>query len=133
MPGISTYGNAYVSTNIDGFCRSVAILRPILVPVKLDIKIQTSLDNWGCPPPNPIAVRDWLVNALNNGDHRLINGDNVTYFRIRQAIESAFPNVEVLSFTGERDGIVNAFNQAVDIAFIELAVLTPESVTVDAI
>lgn len=134
VPGISTFGNVYVSTNIDGFCRSMAILRPILVPVKLTITVRPSRDNFGCPPPSVLAIRDGLVQDLGLGGARqLLNGDNISFFRIRSAIESRFPNVEVISFVGERDELEQALNQDVDIAFIELATISVDDVTVEAI
>ena len=38
-PGVNTYGNARVTTNVSGFCRSMSIIRPIEVPVQVDIKV----------------------------------------------------------------------------------------------
>lgn len=132
VPGISTYGNTYVSTNIDGFCRSIAILRPILVPTKLWINVRASRDNFGCPPPSPLAVRDGLL-ADYAGERILLNGDDLTFFRIRSAIESRFPNIEVVSFQGERDGKKFGLNEPVEFGFIELATLKSEDVLVNAI
>lgn len=129
VPGISTYGNTAVSTNIDGFCRSMMIVRPILIPVTLAIKVRVTNDHRGCPPPSPIAIRDGLIEDLR-GNRVLLNGDDVTLFRIRSAIESRYPNVEVVSFVGSRDSIPQTANEAVDIAFIEMATLAPENVTV---
>lgn len=132
VPGISTYGNTAVSTNIDGFCRSMMIVRPILIPVTLTIKIKVGSDYRGCPPPSPTAVRDGLIEDLR-GSRILLNGDDVTLFRIRSAIESRYPNVEVMSFNGSRNGIDQSDNEPVDIAFIEMATLAPENVTVSVI
>jgi len=128
VPGISTYGNTYVSTAVDGYCRSLAILRPILVPVTLTVTVRARRDVFGCPPPSPTAIRDGLLLDLS-----LINGDDITYFRIRSAIEARFSNVEVLTINGRRDGIVQGDNQPVDIAFIELATLTAPNITVNAV
>lgn len=134
VPGISTYGNTPVSTLDDGRCRSLTILRPILVPVKLTIQIRTQRDNNGCPPPSTVAVRDSFLLDMNvDGPKRLINGDDLDYFRVRSAIEAQFPNVEVLSFIGERDGIAGPTNSPVDIAFIEMATLATADVTVNAV
>lgn len=132
VPGISTYGNKAVSTNIDGFCRSMMIVRPILVPVTLTINVRVANDYRGCPPPSPIAIRDGLIEDLQ-GSRLLLNGDDVTLFRIRSAIESRYPNVEVTGFTGMRDEMAQATNQPVDIAFIEMATLDADNVTVTVV
>lgn len=132
VPGISTYGNMAVSTNIDGFCRSMMIVRPILIPVTLSIKVRVSNDFRGCPPPSPTAIRDGLIEDFL-GSRILLNGDDLTLFRIRSAIESRYPNVEVVSFNGSRDDLPLSINEPVDIAFIEMATLAPENVTVTVI
>lgn len=132
-PGISLSGNTYVTSEIEGFCRTLAILRPILVPVTLVVRARVRRDVQGCPPPALTAIRDGLVEDLN-GERLLRNGDDVTYYRIRSAIESRWPNVEVASFTGSRDGDAGGENnQSVAIGFIEMAVVSRESVTVVAV
>lgn len=133
VPGISTFGNTPVSSLINGRCRSMYILRPILVPVSLNINIRLARDNFGCPPPSPIAVRDGFLLDMASGAKALINGDDLDYFRIRSAIEARFPNVEVVNFTGERDGIDQTENAPVVIGFIEMATLDPTDVIVNAL
>lgn len=132
VPGVSFYGNVYVSSEIDGRCRTVAIVRPIPVPVTLAIQVRMARDFRDCPPPATLAVRDALV-ADFLGDRLLRNGDDVTFFRIRSAIESRWPNVEVVSFTGQRDGNAQSTNEPVDIAFIEIATVDASNVTVTAV
>lgn len=132
VPGVSFYGNTYVTSEIDGRCRTVAIVRPIEVPVTLAITVRMNRDFRDCPPPAVLAVRDALV-ADFLGERLLRNGDDVTFFRIRSAIEGRWPNVEVVSFIGERDGIAQTTNEPVDIAFIEIARVSATNVTVTAI
>lgn len=132
VPGVSFYGNTYVTSEIDGRCRTVAIVRPIEVPVTLSITVRMNRDFRDCPPPAVLAVRDALV-ADFLGDRLLRNGDDITFFRIRSAIESRWPNVEVVSFTGSRDGIGQSMNEPVQIAFIEIARVSSGNVTVTAI
>lgn len=132
VPGVSFYGNTYVTSEIDGRCRTVAIVRPIEVPVTLSITVRMNRDFRDCPPPAVLAVRDALV-ADFLGDRLLRNGDDITFFRIRSAIESRWPNVEVVSFTGSRDGIGQSMNEPVQIAFIEIARVAADNVTVTAI
>lgn len=132
VPGISTFGNVYVTTQVEGYCRSMAILRPILIPVKLNIKVRVKRDANGCPPPSPLTIRDGLLIDFA-GSRKLINGDDIDFFRIRSAIESRFPNVEVISFTGERDEIQGGYNEPVVIGFIELATVAQDDVTVEVV
>lgn len=129
VPGVSTYGNVIVSTNIEGFCRQFHIVRPYTVAVTLDIRVRTRKDAFGCPPPSTVAIEQAIVSQLN-----LLNGQDVTWFRIRSAIESLFPTVEVASFRGSRDdGILLPQNETVEIHFLEIATFTLEDVTVTVI
>lgn len=127
VPGISTYGNTAISTNSGGFCRSMLILRPIVVPIELTIRVRLRRDVRGCPPPSPVVVRDLLVQELMHGERSLINGDNITDYRLRSVIESAFPNVEFVSFTGQRK---DGGDENISVGFIELISLSAEDVLV---
>lgn len=130
VPGISTYGNTYVSTTIEGFCRTFAILRPILVPVTLTVNVKASRDNFGCPPPSALAIANSLKTAFLT-THELINGDDITHFKVRSVIESLFPNVEVVSIVGTRPGASFSATGSVLIDFLELA--SVNEVTVNSI
>lgn len=129
VPGVSTYGNTAVSTIMDGFCRSLTILRPILIPVELTVRVRASKDIMGCPSPAVTAIKETLHAALKS---TLVNGEDITYFKVRSIIESAFPNVEVLYFIGERDGIVTSQNTPVRIGFIEMATVSMDDLLVTA-
>jgi len=102
VPGIGTYGNRMVDTTIDGYCRSIAFVRPVPVSVSLTITVRAQADRYGCPPPSAASIAAGLWSDLN-GDRRLRNGDDVTVFSVRSIVESRFPNVEVLSVVGTRD------------------------------
>lgn len=128
VPGISTYGNTYVSTTIEGFCRTFAILRPILVPVTLTVNVKAFRDNLGCPPPSALAIANSLKTAFLT-THELINGDDITHFKVRSVIESLFPNVEVVSIVGTRPGPNQFPEPIIIIDFLELA--TVNDVTVN--
>lgn len=128
VPGVTTYGNTYVSSEIEGFCRSFAVVRPIAVPVTLALQVRRRNDRLGCPPPATAAVRDALAADLAA---TLINGDDVDLFRVRQAVEARWAGqVELVSFTGERDGISQVANAPVVIGFIEIATIAADNVTV---
>jgi hypothetical protein len=127
VPGISTYGNETVTAVVDGYCRSMLILRPILVPVELIVAVNSRRDIMGCPPPSLLAIRDALYIGLYN---TLRNGDDITYYRVRQIIESAFASVEVKGFNGKRDNVWMGINSDVVIGFVELATIAQDKITV---
>ena len=128
VPGISTFGNTTVSATIAGYCRSMLILRPILVPVELRVAVHAGRDTMGCPPPSLLAIRDTLYVGLKQ---TLRNGDDITYYRVRQVIESAYPNVEVVAFDGKRDNVWNGYNTPVSIGFVELADVQNDKITIE--
>lgn len=126
VPGISTYGNTPVNTVIDGLCRTFNLLRPAEIPVSLVISVNRNHDRLGCPAPDATAIKTALVQNIN-----LINGDDITYYRIRQVIESAFPQtVEVVSVNGTRDNITFGPNVPVTYGFFELATIAVENITI---
>lgn len=125
VPGMTLYGNTTIGSTIDGYCRSFRVLRPINIPVTLDVTVRTFRDALGCPPPSSTAIKAALLNEIY-----LVNGEDITFYKIRQIIESAFSNVEVLSFTGDRDGIEQFSNLDVVLGFIERASLASDDVTV---
>ncbi len=127
VPGISTYGNEVISATLRGLCRSMYILRPILIPVILDVSVAARRDDMGCPPPSLVAIRDTIASM------KLKNGEDITYFKIRSTVEREYPNVEVVGFEGKREDISFGYNGAVVIGFIELATLDPKDITVNSV
>lgn len=125
VPGITVFGNTEVESVVDGYCRTLRILRPIEVPVTLSVTVRTFKDQLGCPPPAATAIETALLNGLY-----LLNGDDITAYRIRSVIENSFSNVEVISFEGERNELAQAPGVRVDIAFIERATLAADYVTI---
>ena len=99
VPGISSYGNTVVSTNIDGFCRSLNIMRPTVMPIKLAVTVSKFNDAAGCPPPSNAAIAQTLYLGLT-GRNRPANGQAITLHLIRTIISSAYRNVEVTAATG---------------------------------
>jgi hypothetical protein len=132
VPGISTYGNQYVSTDIEGYCRTFTILRPIVVPIKLNITVRMRRDIMGCPPPAVVSLKAAIVDALSpGGSHELLNGDDITHFKIRSVVESLFPSVEVISISAKREDW--PYNVVVPITFNELATLRVEDIEVEVV
>src|ERR1044072_58989 len=56
VPGVKLYGNTQVSGVIDGYCRTLRILRPIDVSVDLTVRVRLFNDANGCPPPSVDTV-----------------------------------------------------------------------------
>lgn len=94
VPGVGTYGNTTVETTIEGFCRSIKIIRPAEIAIELEVDVIARPDRNGCPPPSALAIASGLASALT-GANRPRNGKDVTEYLIRQAIESRYPNIEV--------------------------------------
>jgi hypothetical protein len=94
VPGVGTYGNTIVETTIEGFCRSIKIIRPTEIPVEIEVDVIARPDRNGCPPPSALAIASGLASALS-GANRPRNGQDVTEYLIRQAVESRYPNIEV--------------------------------------
>ena len=127
VPGINTYGNTHVTSNVDGYCRSSSIIRPVVVPVTITINLKTTPDKFGCPPPSPTAIKSHVVDEWNK---TRINGLDPTFFTVRSIIEGKFSNVEVINIVGERDDTEYPSNSPVPIGFIEIAELSESNTTV---
>lgn len=128
VPGIGTVGNVRVDAEIDGVCRSINLARPSPVRIRLEIEVVRRADRLGCPPAALTSIAEALVAAMQ-GDRRPINGEDVSTFMIRSAIEAAFPNVEVTSIEGARGaGSIGAM--PISIGFYEIASFDIEDITV---
>lgn len=126
VPGISTYGNIRISSNIEGFCRTFLLVRPTLVPTQITITVRRGIDKLGCPPVSLDAIQEAAFNSFAE----LINGEDISLFRVRQPVESGWSNIEVISFQGERDGVENFVNETVIFGFFEMATVALDDITV---
>jgi hypothetical protein len=131
VPGVGTYGNTIISTTIEGFCRSIKIIRPTEIPVKIEVDVIAGADINGCPAPSVLSMAAGLAQALS-GDARPVNGQSVTTFLIRQAIESTYPNVQVSAVRASIDpaAVVAA---PLAIGFFEIMSVSAERINVIAI
>jgi len=130
VPGINTYGNTYVTSDVDGYCRTVSIIRPVQVPIEVELEVRTAQDKFGCPAPSVTAIRDLLVTQWNA---TRINGLDPSFYTVRTIVEGAFPNVEVVAFTGSRDDIPGSRNGSVLIGFTEMALFDNLTTSVEAV
>ena len=121
VPGIGTYGNYRVSSVVDGTCRSFSIIRPVEVPVTLELSVRPSSDVAACPAPSSNVIRDAVVDEWMATRE---NGQDVNHFFLRSIVERRFPDVELVSFTANREDLVTVSNQALNIGFIEIAQLS---------
>lgn len=130
VPGVTTVGNYLVESEIEGYCRSFPIVRPIVIPTALTVYVERRTDRLGCPPPSMTAIRDALHEDLTV-TRRLINGEDITLFRVRQAVEAQWGgSVEVRSFVGSREDIPQSENEPVTFGFIEIADIALEDIEV---
>lgn len=129
VPGIDAWGNARVDVEIDGYCRSISIIRPVPVPLGLQVRIQVGADRLGCPPPAAAAVALAIISALT-GAERPANGQDISLHFLRTVVSSQFPNVEVVSAMAALlpDGPLQPL--PVVIRFLEIAEVVPVNVTV---
>lgn len=126
VPGIDTYGNTRVIANVDGYCRSVSIIRPIDVPVELEITMRVAKDKFGCSPPSLAEIRNLVAIYW---EQERINGLDPSFYTIRTIIEREFTNIEVISVQGSRDGETFNINEPVPIGFIEIASIASENIS----
>lgn len=95
VPGIGTYGNEVVRTVINGFCRQIKIIRPVAVPMDIEIDVIPGTDNGGCPPPSALTIATGLLAELSNSATRPRNGQDGTEHLFRRAVECRYPGIEV--------------------------------------
>lgn len=128
VPGIGTHGNRILQTTIEGFCRSIRIVRPDEIEITLEVDVVAEADRAGCPPPSALAIAAGLAQSLT-GATRPRNGQDVTEFLIRQAVESRYPNVEVVAVRASR---TPASPTAVPLvlSFYEIMAISADRITV---
>jgi hypothetical protein len=133
VPGIGTYGNTTLETTIEGFCRSIRIVRPVEIPITLQIDVLAQPDRAGCPPPSALAIAAGLADALT-GASRPRNGQDVTEHLIRQAVESRYPNVEVVEVrAGKTPAAPAAIPPAIALSFFEIMGISADRISVNAL
>lgn len=128
VPGISTYGNHRVSSLVGDVCRDFSIIRPIEVPVTITLELRARPGSSTCPPPSEGTVKQALAEAWLAARE---NGMDVSHYSLRTIIEKLYPSIELVSFSGVRDGIETGPNVPVSIGFIEIAALDADEMEVD--
>lgn len=128
-PGVNTYGNARVDAAVDGYCRTLSFVRPVAIPIGLQLTVVSRPDRLGCPAASNGAIALTLAAALT-GSTRPANGQDITLHLVRTAVSSVYPNVEVVSATANvlPDGPLKPLPFA--IPFLSIAAIDPSRVTV---
>ena len=121
-PGSTLYGNHYATSSVEGYCRTIPIVRPIVIPVDLAIYTKNTPTAEGCPAPANSTVADGF---LADWSEIRTNGYSVNWSNVRHVIECRWSNIEVTRIEATRDGIVasEAF-----IGFIEISDLINVSI-----
>ncbi len=129
VPGIKTYGNTRIESSEDGYCRSYMVIRPILIPVTLNVQVSLFRSTSFCPPPSLTSIRETLVTLWNETRY---NGKGVSEFTVRSLLESEYEGLEVVRLSATRDGLPvdNLVSSDVDISFFEIASLSSDDVEV---
>lgn len=130
VPGIGTHGNTTLETTIEGFCRSIRIVRPAEVAIAIEVDVEARADRNGCPPPSALAIAAGLAEALT-GASRPRNGQDVTEFLIRQAVESRYPNIEVVEVRAAvTPGTPATIPPSIALSFFQIMSISADRITV---
>lgn len=127
VPGIDAIGNVRIDTTIEGFCRSVGVVRPIENQVDIKVYIRRNADKKNCPAPSGTVIKQVLENGWLMDR---INGMSPSHYRVRSIIESMFENVEVVSVEVTKDGVDYMANSDVPVNFYEIISLDAEIITI---
>lgn len=124
-PGVNTYGNYRVNSEAMGYCRSINIIRPVEIPVQLNITL--TAEAGSCPLPGLTAIKAYFIeqwSALNK------NGKDVTFAAIRKIIESNYADISVSTFSGAREYNDLVTEAKIDISFFEISTIISDDVVI---
>lgn len=85
IPGTTLYGNTLSSIVVDGFCRTISFVRPILVNFDLEINLVQLLDGCECSPASVSTISQAVVDKLS-GPCGIRNGQSISPNLITQAV-----------------------------------------------
>lgn len=81
VPGIELIGNVEVQVVADGYCRMVRFIRPVSVPIRVEVDVVDIPTASRCAPPSIGTLQAGLAAAFE-GDLGLKNGETVDRDRI---------------------------------------------------
>jgi hypothetical protein len=79
--GIGLFGDYPVSIEADGFCRTIDFIRPIDVPIRVELDVRHIADACQCAPPSIGTITQFVIDAFA-GECGYKNGDTVTEDRV---------------------------------------------------
>lgn len=94
IPGVRNYGNTTVSVTVDGYCQQATFIRPVDVPIRVEVDVRHIPDACNCAPPDIGTLRDYIIAAFA-GDCGYRNGDTVTEDRVT-AETAAYGNLKII-------------------------------------
>lgn len=129
VPGIGTYGNTVVQTDLGGLCRSMQVIRPVERRVYAHFNVLRGHPRTGCPPASAESIAQTIANGLS-GANRPRNGDDITLHMARAALAQVAPEIEIVSATiGFAPGGMIDF--PLPIGLFEIASIAATDVTVE--
>ena len=87
VPGIGLFGNTVITQTFDGFCRSIAFVRPDDVVLKITVDVFINVDRCECAPSSDDVIKQAIVDGLT-GDCGVGPGTVVTRADVMQTINS---------------------------------------------
>ncbi|WP_019997239.1 hypothetical protein [Aureimonas ureilytica] len=92
--GIGLFGNVTIPVTADGFCQQVNLIRPVEVPIRVELDVRHIPDACNCAPPTVGVIAQAIIDAFA-GECGYRNGDTVLEKRV--ASEAAqIGNLEIV-------------------------------------
>jgi hypothetical protein len=120
VPGISSHGNTPVQVVEDGFCRTVYLMRPTVVPIGFTLHVKAVPDKFGCSPPSNPQIASIIADYLAGAD-RPANGVDMTIAMLNRIISCLFSNVEIVEATVSRPDLGESYDLPYPLAFDQIA------------
>lgn len=79
--GIGLFGNYSVPVVTDGFCQTVWFIRPVEIPIIVELDVRHIPDGCQCAPPTTGTITSFVINQFA-GECGYKNGDSVTEDRV---------------------------------------------------
>lgn len=79
--GIGLFGDYEVPVVVDGFCKMVGFIRPIEVPIRVELVVKHIPDSCQCAPPSVGTITQFVIDAFA-GECGYKNGDTVIEDRV---------------------------------------------------
>lgn len=120
VPGIGTHGNTPVQMAVDGYCRTVYLMRPAPVPIGFNIQVKAVPDKFGCSPPSNAQIASVIAGYFAGAD-RPANGVDMTIALLNRIVSCLFSNVEIVEATVSRPDLGESYALPYGLAFDQIA------------